>query len=539
MTRGSHIRQTMLLIGVLVLPGAAARAQSSAAPAAGAPTLAERIQRVTSRPEFRHSHFGIEFLSLDDGSVVYTQNPDKLFVPGSTTKLLTEGTALELLGAGYRFHTRVYRTGPVAADGTLTGDLILVASGDPNLSNRIRPDGTLAFENHDHSYGGSPDTRAVAGDPLAVIREIAKQVAHKGVKRIHGRVLVDISLYPEGQREGGTAVVISPIIVNDNVIDVTVAPGLTQGAPAEVHTSPETSYVSFVNKTTTGAAGSKSDFDMDDAPGSDGNTVITLTGGVPLGSGAILHSYPVPQPSRFAETVLREALASAGVTIEPPSGAAAPDFKALATSYTDANVVAEHISLPLSEEVKVTLKVSQNLHASSTPYLLAAVLAHSTDLQAGFDLEHGFLVKAGLDVSGAAQSDGAGAQAFYTPDFMSRYLDFMSRQKDFQVFYNALPVLGRDGTLWNIQPDSPGAGHVRAKTGTFTQPNMLNKSLMITGKGLAGYLTTQDGRHLAFAIYVNLVAVSRDDPDAVTKIAGQALGEIAAAAYDAPAPRAP
>ena len=538
-----------LLSMAVVLPVMLAAAQSpaaaqSSAPPQSVPTLADRIQRVTSRPEFRHSHFGIEFLSLDDGSVIYAENGGKFFTPASTTKLLTEGTALELLGADYRFHTRVYRTGTLASDGTLTGDLILVASGDPNLSNRIRPDGTLAFENHDHSYGGSPDTKAVAGDPLAVIRELAGQVAKKGIKRIHGRVLVDISLYPEGGHEGGTGVVISPIIVNDNVIDVTFGPGPTEGSPVVITTSPETSYVTFINKATTGAADSRPDVDAaSDVTNPDGTHVVTLTGNAPLGKSPILDVYPVPQPSRFAEVVLREALVKAGVAVDAPAASSStsassdqPDFKALAASYTDGNLVAEHVSPPLSEEVKVTLKVSQNLHASSTPFLLAAVLAHKPDLQAGFDLEREFLIKAGLDVSGAAQSDGAGADAFYTPDFMVHYLDFMSRQKDFKFFSSALPVLGRDGTLWNIQVDSPAAGHVRAKTGTFTRRNMLGRNLMITGKGLAGYLTTADGRRLAFALYVNLAQVSVDDPDAVTKIAGQALGEIAAAGYDSPAP---
>src|SRR4249919_271951 len=114
-------------------------------------TLSQRIQSIMDRPEFKHALFGIEFYSLDSHEVLYSINADKLFTPGSTTKLLTEGTALSLLGPDYRFHTRVYRTTPIDADGR-TGDLVLVASGDPNLSGRIKADGTLAFENEDHSY---------------------------------------------------------------------------------------------------------------------------------------------------------------------------------------------------------------------------------------------------------------------------------------------------------------------------------------------------------------------------------------------------
>src|SRR6202162_894496 len=100
--------------------------------------LAAQVREITSRSEYKHSTFGVEVYSLDDDKVVYALHGQQLFTPGSTTKLLTEGTALELLGADYRFHTRVYRTGPITADGTLNGDLILVGAGDPNLSGRIQ-----------------------------------------------------------------------------------------------------------------------------------------------------------------------------------------------------------------------------------------------------------------------------------------------------------------------------------------------------------------------------------------------------------------
>jgi D-alanyl-D-alanine carboxypeptidase len=66
---------------------------------------------------------------------------------------------------------------------------------------------------------------------------------------------------------------------------------------------------------------------------------------------------------------------------------------------------------------------------------------------------------------------------------------------------------------------------------------MLNNKLMLNGKGLAGYMTTTDGRRLAFALYINHVELPLDKPDAVQETAGQALGEIAAAAYLLPIDR--
>src|SRR5439155_23573415 len=142
------------------------------------------------------------------------------------------------------------------------------------------------------------------------------------------------------------------------------------------------------------------------------------------------------------------------------------DFAALASAYTDDRLVADHVSPPLSEEVKVTLKVSQNLHASAAPFLLGAVLARKGTAAAGFAEIKKFLSTTGADVSGASQSDGAGADAHFTPAFMVAYLAYLAKQPDVRIFHDALPVLGTDGTLWNIQTGSPAAGHVHAKTGT-------------------------------------------------------------------------
>jgi N-acyl-D-amino-acid deacylase len=508
--------------------------------AQSADTLEQRIKKIMERPEFAHSRFGLEFISADTGNVVYQLNSPQLFVPGSTTKLLSEGTMLEILGADYRFHTKIYRTGPIQKDGTLQGDLVLVASGDLDLSNRIQPDGSLAFEDEDHSYGG-PDSKGLPGDPLAVIRDFAKQVAAKGIKRIKGRVLVDASLFPEGYRELGTGVVVSPIVVNDNVVDVVVSPGASENSPVQLKIAPQTAYLTITNQATTGKAGSKPSVKYDDENlNPDGTRSLVLMGTFPADGKPIMASYAVPEPTRFAATVLMEALKDQGVSSTLPAPTEHIDFKALAKNYTAENVVAEHVSPPLKEEVKITLKVSQNLHASSMPYLLGALVAHKdTDIdQAGFNIEHDFLSKAGLDLSGAAQSDGAGGNAYFSPDFMVHYLLYMSKQKDYNDFYHGLPILGKDGTLVKIQVNSPAAGHVHAKTGTYGSYDALNKKLMVTGKGLAGYMDTASGQHLILALYVNMVSVSLDDPEATQKIAGEALGEIAAAAYDAPLPQA-
>jgi PBP4 family serine-type D-alanyl-D-alanine carboxypeptidase len=494
--------------------------------------LAKRIEAVMARPEFQHSMFGVEIFSLDHNRSVYSHNSDKFFVAASTTKLITTGSALDLLGPDYRFHTRIYRNGELTADGTLNGDLILVASGDPNLSGRVESNGTLTFENEDHSYGGA-DSRGVPGDPLLVIRELASQVASHGVKRITGRVLVDATLFQQGDRELGSGVVISPIIVNDNLIDVLVSSGAKEGDPAVLKISPITSYARIINQATTGKAGSASALSWaSDVENSDGTRTLMISGSVPAGNYSEMFAYPVPDPARYATFVLTEALREKGIVANPSLKEDNTNLKTLAANYVPENMMAEHVSPQLTEEIKVILKVSQNLHASLMPYLFSAIVAKKEVPQSGFNLIHDFLTKAGLDLSGAAQSDGAGGAAHFTPAFMVSYLKYMSTQKNYAAFHAALPILGKDGTLFQIQTTSPAAGHVFAKTGTWSEEDLLNQDIFVAAKGLAGYLTSKSGEHLVFAIYLANVRVS-SDPDSVRNVAGQVVGEIAAAAYEA------
>ncbi len=171
------------------------------------------------------------------------------------------------------------------------------------------------------------------------------------------------------------------------------------------------------------------------------------------------------------------------------------------------------------------------------PYVLGAVLGKAAEKadHKGFMLMHDWLAGMGLDMSGGSQADGAGGAvaAFYTPDFVVRYLDQMSRSPIAEKFHDSLPVLGKDGTLVDIQPQSPGVGHVFAKTGTYSDGDLLNGGhTILTGKGLAGYTVTADGRKLAFAFYINNVELP--DDSSVSKMAGQALGEMASALYALP-----
>jgi len=500
-------------------------------------TVAAKIAEINARPEFVHATFGVAAYDLDAKKLVFGLNAEQLFTPGSTTKLLTMGTALALLGADYRFHTPVYRTGPIDR-GVVKGDLVLVGAGDPDLSGRAIGD-TLGFSDEDHSYAGRGDSVAKAiGDPLAAMRDLAGQIASRGIKQVAGRVLVDVSLFPQGERELGTGVTISPVVLNDNVVDLLIAPGGKVGDAITVRASPDLGMFRVTSEVLTGPARSASMIRRMVARDSSGNVTVRLIGTYAADAKPLVMSVNVDDPADYAARALVAALRDRGVAVSGGAAALHADFASLSAGYADSTRVAEHVSLPFGEEVKVTLKVSQNLHASMMPYVVGALVAHTTGrgaAQAGLDAEHDFLTKAGLDLMAAAQGDGAGGApgAFYSPAFMVQYLAYMATRQDTAVFRRALPILGRDGTLWNIQPNTPAAGKVFAKTGTFSLFDPLNRRTIITGKGLAGYMTTSSGKRLSFAIYGNRIPFPPNYQGDAALLVGQALGEIAVAMWSA------
>ncbi len=497
----------------------------SLAPAAA---LALAIAAPERTPRLNHSVLAAEVYDLDARRVLFARNASVLMDAASTTKLLTEGTTLALLGPQFRFTTPVYRTGAVDGAGVLHGDLVIVAAADPNLSQRIQPDGSLSFENEDHAYDGSAATKAVPGDPLAVLRELAAGVAKAGIKRVDGRVIVDTSLFPDQGSESGTGVTISSIVVNDNLVDVTVTPGRSPGDAVTLSVSPQTPYVTFVDKATTGAPNSDATIDMStDVTDAGGRHTVTVTGSQPAGP-SVLYAYRVPNPRRFAEDAFVLALRDAGVTVTTADSDG--DTGSPATSaYVPANLVTQHVSLPLAEDVRITLKVSDNLHAALMPYVWAAYVAHARGdyARAGLALEGKLLTGAGLDLQGASQSDGFGS-GIYSADFMVHYLAWARMQSWYPYLLRGLPIMGVDGTLAGIQTHSSARGKVFAKTGTDGSDDYLTGGGVVE-KALAGYITTKQGRHVAFAFFISAMKGPHDEETG--EIAGQILGAMAGATY--------
>lgn len=76
----------------------------------------------------------VSFIVLDaaTGAVLEARDADRPVPPASVAKTVTALYALDRLGPGFRFRTRILATGPVQG-GIVQGDLVLCGDGDPTL----------------------------------------------------------------------------------------------------------------------------------------------------------------------------------------------------------------------------------------------------------------------------------------------------------------------------------------------------------------------------------------------------------------------
>jgi D-alanyl-D-alanine carboxypeptidase/D-alanyl-D-alanine-endopeptidase (penicillin-binding protein 4) len=479
----------------------------TALPAYAGDDLASQIEAVIHRPEYRQAHWGILVVDARSGETVYDHNAEQLFIPASTTKLYSCATALAELGPDYRFETPVYRRGTLT-DGRLRGDLILVASGDLTLGGRTTTDGKVACTDSDHIYAdGGTKTRLTDTDPLAGLKDLAKQVAAAGIRRVDGEVLIDDRLFAHAQGSGSGPGMITPVVVNDNVLDVTVTPADRAGKAATVRMRPETGFIQMDAQVETVAEGKEAELMLEAV----GPQRFAVRGRVPVKDKPHALIYAVDHPAGFARALFIECLRLEGVAVlasplQPPQ-AELPDREAVKSLPR----VARFTSPPFSEVVKVTLKVSHNLYASTLPLLVAARHGQRT-LADGLRRQRHFLAELGVDVDTISFGGGAGGSNadWVTPRASVQLLRAMAKRPEYGVYHDGLPVLGVDGTLADAVPsDSPARGKVQAKTGTLYWHDVMSNRALLTSKALAGTMTTAKGRPLVVALYVNGVPLPR------------------------------
>lgn len=461
----------------------------------------EQISRLVR--QYPRASWGIAIADQATGEILEQINSDHFFAPASVGKLFSTAAALDEYGADHRFTTPVYRRGKVISGGRLRGDLILRAVGDPNLTGRIDAAGSLHLSDVDHIYANSTDKASVPDvDPLIGLDDLARQVVATGISEVRD-VLVDDRLFDHAQGVGSGPAQLTPVVVNDNLIDLIITPGSRVGDSAKVTTRPPSAYLKLDIEVETVEPQRGADIETERvAPHH-----VTVRGHIQIDRSQLLRVVEVDDPAEFARTLFIEQLGRHGVRVEANSTAPMlRDRLPPEASYESLPVIARHVSAPFATTIRVILKSSHNLEANLLPLLLA-IRKGQRSLDEGLRVEGDFLQRAGVNPDSVFLNSGSGGDHadYVTPRAAVLLLCAMARHPLFAAYRNSLPVLGVDGTLAAdpLGPLSPLHGNLSAKTGTMYWAAPTDNSLFLKTKALAGYLTAHSGRKLVVALFAN------------------------------------
>jgi D-alanyl-D-alanine carboxypeptidase/D-alanyl-D-alanine-endopeptidase (penicillin-binding protein 4) len=521
MTFASRL-SAFLLAGLLLPAGAFAHSHPAKTaarhPLAKGP-IADRIQAILAEPALSHALFGISVVSLD-GSQIYALNESRLMTPASTTKLVTTAAAYALLPVDkLTWTTRVVADGPIDNQGVLHGNLILLGAGDPTMDAHSYP--------YRAPHAAPSSTSEEAESPrsaMDLLNELAAQVVQAGVRSVEGSVIGDDSFFlnePYGvgwawdDLQWGYGAPVSALTFNDNVTGLSVAADpRNAGAPLD-EWLPEVGYYTLENNMTVASKGEAAHPGLDRRPGS---TMVRAFGTIP--ADGFHANLAVDDPAQFTAAVFHDLLLKRRVTMtgEPaarhrfsndtesfseereqplqlaPAGSDTAEIETIAAPLEGRKVLATHVSVPVAQDVTLTNKISQNLHAELLLRLLGKTFGTDGSFAQGTRVVRQFLAGAGIEDGDFFFYDGSGMSVDdrMSPRAFARLLVYASGQPWGAAWRATLPIAGVDGTLAGRFETSPLKGRMWAKTGTHVEAN-----------SLAGYLTTASGKTLAFAVMVN------------------------------------
>ncbi len=438
----------------------------------------QAIDRVLDAAPLSQVHFGVLAEDASAGRIIYSRNASQTFIPASNEKLLVAASAICLLGSGYRYETALWSAAHVTGD-TLHGDLVLVGTGDPTLSDQAWGNGEAALE------------------------ALADSLSTSGIRHVTGALVVDASAWdsttvgdtwessdlPESYAATGGA-----FALDEGKLTV-IATGLSPGEPAQLTWRPHGTPDYVTADVTTAPPDSTTSVHAHYLPES---RRLILDGWVGAGRTDTL-SFALRDPVRQSTAVLARALSERGVQVDggwriewdPGLPLGGGCFTRAIPSCPTARRVAALRSPALGEILAETLGNSQNWIAEQIIRTLGAERGARGSWTEGIDVVRTFLTdEVGIDSLDFSLRDGSGLSMhdLVTPRAIVHILRYMHAGPEAEVFRDALAEPEEEkSTLEHRLVDLKG--RLWAKTGTLSGVN-----------ALSGYVIGANGHDIVFSI---------------------------------------
>ena len=380
------------------------------------------------------------------GRLLEAHDDDAAMPPASIAKALTALYALDALGEGYRFETRLIATGPVE-NGILKGDLVLAGGGDPTLDTNalagmaaaLKAGGLREVRGRFRVWGGAvPYRRAIVED----------QPEHAGYNpALSGLNLNFNRVHFEWKRQGDSYAIRMDARSDRYRPDVGVARMRVaeRAAPVYVHAD----------------GGARDEWSVARAA---------------LGNGGA-RWLPVRKPELYAGEVLATFARAQGIVLGTPE---------MMSQAPSGSVLVSHRSEALAPILRDMLRHSTNLTAEMVGMTASARRqgASVTWAQTAAMMNGWAAARLGMGAAALRDHSGLSDRSRLTASDMARGLAGAPRAALLRPLLRDFALRDARGTVARDHPVK-----VRAKTGTLYFVSTL-----------AGYVTTASGRDLAFAI---------------------------------------
>ncbi len=422
--------------------------------------IQKSIQNFVADADFEHTAVGIHIVRLSDGRVLGTHEAQKSLATASTLKVVTTATALLHNGADFRYKTPVGYTGKLQG-GVLAGDLIIKGVGDPTFNSKY-------FSEND------------------AVQKVVDLLKRQKITRIKGNIVLDDSSFRSavprtwvwediGNYYGAA---LHPINYRDNTYKINFQTGKA-GTQAKILSVTPKQNLTFENKVLASTVKADNAYIF----GSPFSRERVIRGTLPQFRKSFTVKGSMFNPAITFGEAVKNALQKQGVKVTG---------KVKINSVGIREVLGYVQSPRLKEIITKTNQHSVNLFAEAMLHLVKDSKSNQREdlLEALVE----FWKNKGVNTDGLYLHDGSGLSHFnaVNPAFFTEMLRYMAQTKVAGDFKESLTVSGKSGTLKYLGKNTNLVGKVRGKSGSMQQVC-----------SYVGYMTTQKGEKVAFAILLN------------------------------------
>jgi D-alanyl-D-alanine carboxypeptidase/D-alanyl-D-alanine-endopeptidase (penicillin-binding protein 4) len=439
------------------------------------------LNRFLQKNSLHGASVSLMIREVASGDTLCAYETERELTPASVMKTITTATALEVLGADFRFETTVSYDGHVK-DSVLIGNIYIQGSGDPTINS---------------------DELKTAKDSIILLWISA--IKNAGIREIAGSVIADESIFDsEGvsmkwlREDLGSSYGQGSYGLNifDNLFSLYLKTGEVGTKPVILYSKPFMPFITFHNYLATLPVKTDSCY----ITGFPYANERYLYGVVPTGRNYLKIVGDIPDPSLYFAQYLTHYLRSEGIGVKKEPSC----YRLLSASgqwkTTERKKLITTSSFPLREIVRVTNHVSHNLFADVLVKTIGATYSSDSEKGSvssfgrGINAVKAYWSKKGLNTNSLWMYDGSGLAVTdkVTAGFLCElYVYMATRSKVSKAFIESLPRVGVEGTVKGIFRGTSLQGKARLKSGSMSR-------VLCYG----GYITKKDKQY-AIAILIN------------------------------------